>query len=577
MNNEMNNGLGPNTMPTPEQPVQSVPTAPVAPTPVVAPVAPQPVAQPVQPAAPVQPEPMPATAAPVEPAPMPAPTPVPAAPVEPVQQPVTPQPVPTPVPTPVDTPAVPPMEPPTTPPQNDVVENTPEEKPKKKSKILLIIPIIIAVLGILGFVGFKVLLNDKAVMKLEVKLLSKGANTALDALIKKAEAGDEKAVTGYKGTLTLESDYQEDGIDLSKLKNYQLNYTYVSDPVKNQMSAHATLTNQTIPVVDVQTLVDKDTAYVSLGDLLNKVIKMDASELRLDQTQDNVESLKATQTLINKTEPIIVNFIDKQEFTKSKEEKEINGNSKKYNKVSVEFNMAELEKFIYSAYVEDDEVIKALSTLSGEEEKAIKESLTTSLNNADTENGTKVTLNTYKTTFATNADEMEIIIDSDSENPTKIVIDTLKDESQYHIYVGDTELYSGTFTDETITFKDAAETMTATLTIKEDEFSGNFNYNVEGMGIQTTFESTTKDDVTNTTVNATIKYGETAYNFTLKNKLEKVSDAKIEELDTSTAVGMEELTEMDMYMLQQAYQQKLSLLLYDFMTVQYRIDNNILQ
>ena len=51
MNNEMNNGLGPNTMPTPEQSVQSVPTAPVAPTPVAAPVAPQPVAQPVQPAA----------------------------------------------------------------------------------------------------------------------------------------------------------------------------------------------------------------------------------------------------------------------------------------------------------------------------------------------------------------------------------------------------------------------------------------------------------------------------------------------------------------------------------------------
>ena len=42
MNNEMNNGLGPNTMPTPEQSVQSVPTAPVAPTPVAAPVAPQP-------------------------------------------------------------------------------------------------------------------------------------------------------------------------------------------------------------------------------------------------------------------------------------------------------------------------------------------------------------------------------------------------------------------------------------------------------------------------------------------------------------------------------------------------------
>ena len=562
MNNEMNNGLGPNTMPTPEQPVQSVPTAPVAPTPVAAPVAPQPVAQPVQPAAPV------------EPAPMPAPTPVPAAPVEPVQQPVTPQPVPTPVPTPVavDTPTAPPVEPPTTPPTNDVENNTNEEKPKKKSKILLIIPIIIAVLGILGFVGFKVLLNDKAVMKLEVKLLSKGANTAIEAMLKKAEAEDEKAVTGYKGTLTIESDYQADGIDLSKLKNYQLNYTYASDPVKNQMSAHLTLTNQTLPVADVQALVDGDTAYVTLGDLLNKVIKMDASEYHLNQSQDSVESLKATQTLINKTEPILVNFIDKQEFTKSKEEKEINGTSKKYNKVTVEFNMAELEKYIYSAYVEDDEVIKALSTLTGEEEKALKESLTTALNNVDTENGTKVTLNTYKTTFATTADEMEIII-----NDTKIVIDSLKDESQYHIYVGETELYSGTFTDDTITFKDAAGTMTASLTIKDEDFSGNFNYNIEGMGIQTTFNSTTKDDVTNTVVNATVTYGEQSFNFTITNKLEKVKNATVETLDTSTAVGMEELTEMDMYMLQQAYQQKLSLLLYDFMTVQYRIDNNILQ
>ena len=546
MNNEMNNGLGQNTVPTPQQPVQSVPTAPVPEAP-VAPVAPAPVAEPV-------------------------------VPVQPVQQPVGSQPVPTPVPTPVpqpvpvETPTVPPVEPPTTPPTNDVVNNTPEEKQKKKSKILLIIPIIIAVLGLLGFVGFKVLLNDKAVMKLEVKLLSKAANTALEAMLKKAATEDEKAIIGYKGELTIDSDYKADGIDLSKLKNYQLNYTYASDPVKNQMSAHLTLTNQTLPVADVQALVDGDTAYVSLGDLINKVIKMDASELHLDQTQDSVESLKATQTLINKTEPILVNFIDKQEFTKSKEEKEINGTTKKYNKVTVEFNMAELEKYIYSAYVEDDEVIKALSTLTEEEEKALKESLTTALNNIDTENGTKVTLNTYKTTFATTADEMEIIIDD-----TKIVIDSLKDESQYHIYVGENELYSGTFTDDTITFKDAAGTMTASLTVKDEDFSGNINYNVEGMGIQTTFNSTTKDDVTNTVVNVTVTYGEQSFNFTITNKLEKVKDAKVEEMDTSAAVGMEELTDMDMYALQNAYQQKLNLLLADFMTVQYRIDNNILQ
>ena len=546
MNNEMNNGLGQNTVPTPQQPVQSVPTAPVPEAP-VAPVAPAPVAEPV-------------------------------VPVQPVQQPVGSQPVPTPVPTPVpqpvpvETPTVPPVEPPTTPPTNDVVNNTPEEKPKKKSKILLIIPIIITVLGLLGFVGFKVLLNDKAVMKLEVKLLSKGANTALEAMLKKAATEDEKAITGYKGELTIDSDYKADGIDLSKLKNYKITYNTVTDPVKNQMSAHLTLTNQTLPVADIKALIDGDTAYVSLGDLLNKVIKMDASELHLDQTQDSVESLKATQTLINKTEPILVNFIDKQEFTKSKEEKEINGTTKKYNKVTVEFNMAELEKYIYSAYVEDDEVIKALSTLTEEEEKALKESLTTALNNIDTENGTKVTLNTYKTTFATTADEMEIIIDD-----TKIVIDSLKDESQYHIYVGENELYSGTFTDDTITFKDAAGTMTASLTVKDEDFSGNINYNVEGMGIQTTFNSTTKDDVTNTVVNVTVTYGEQSFNFTITNKLEKVKDAKVEEMDTSAAVGMEELTDMDMYALQNAYQQKLNLLLADFMTVQYRIDNNILQ
>lgn len=546
MNNEMNNGLGQNTVPTPQQPVQSVPTAPVPEAP-VAPVAPAPVAEPV-------------------------------VPVQPVQQPVGSQPVPTPVPTPVpqpvpvETPTVPPVEPPTTPPTNDVVNNTPEEKPKKKSKILLIIPIIIAVLGILGFVGFKVLLNDKAVMKLEVKLLSKSANTAIEAMLKKAEAEDEKAVTEYKGTLTIESDYQADGIDLSKLKNYQLNYTYASDPVKNQMSAHLTLTNQTLPVADVQALVDGDTAYVSLGDLLNKVIKMDASELHLDQTQDSVESLKATQTLINKTEPILVNFIDKQEFTKSKEEKEINGTTKKYNKVTVEFNMAELEKYIYSAYVEDDEVIKALSTLTEEEEKALKESLTTALNNIDTENGTKVTLNTYKTTFATTADEMEIIIDD-----TKIVIDSLKDESQYHIYVGENELYSGTFTDDTITFKDAAGTMTASLTVKDEDFNGSFNYKTDQMSFKTTFDSKTKNDTTNTNIKVSVTAGEETFNINITNKLEKVSDAKIEEMDTTTAVAMEELTDMDMYALQNAYQQKLNLLLADFMTVQYRIDNNILQ
>lgn len=554
MNNEMNNGLGPNTISTPEQPVQSVPTTPVQPV-APTPVAPTP-AEPVVPVAPV---------------------------VEPVQQPVQPQPVPTPVPTPVqqpvpvETPPVPPMEPPTTPPTNDVVNMQPEEKPKKKSKILLIIPIIIVVLGLLGFVGFKVLLNDKAVMKLEVKLLSKGANTALEAMLKKADTEEDKAVVGYKGELTIDSDYKTNGIDLSKLKNYKLSYNTVTDPVKNQMSAHLTLTNQTLPVADVQALVDGDTAYVALGDLLNKVIKMDASEYHLNANKDNTESIKAMQTLINKTEPILEKYIDQQEITKSKEERTINKNTKKYNKVSAEFNITELEKYIYEAYVKDDEVIKALSVLLNEEESKVKESLNESLKNINTEDATKVTLNTYKTTFSTSPVETEIIFDNGTESNTIIVIDTVKDSNEYHIYSGETELYNGTFTDDTITFKDTQGTMDASLTVKDEDFNGSFNYNTEEMSFKSTFDSKTKNDTTTTNVKVTITAGEETFNVTVNNKLEKVKDAKIEELDTTTAVAMEELTDMDMYMLQNAYQQKLNLLLYDFMTVQYRMDNNILQ
>ena len=568
MNNEMNNGLGPNTMPTPEQPVQSVPTAPVdSPVqPTVAPVAPTPVEP-----TPVAPQPMPTPV---------APTPVAVEPVQqPVPQPVTPQPMPVPQPVPVETPAVPPMEPPTTPPTNDVVNNgNNEETPKKKkSKLPLIIIAIIALLAILGFVGFKVLLNDKQVMKLEVKLLSKGANTALEAMLKKAEVEDNTAITGYKGELTIDSDYKSpDGLDLSKLKNYKIMYNTATDPVKNQMSARVTLVNQTMSLADVKALVDGDYAYLSLGDMFAKVIKTDASELHLNTNKNNVENIKAAQTLIKKTEPILVNYIDKQEITKSKEERTINGKTKKYNKVSAEFNLTELEKTVITEYLKDDEAIKALSVIAGQDEKELKETLQQSLETESTDTEDIVTLNTYKTTFSTTAEEMEIIF-GNTENATRVIIDNLKDKSEYHIFNGETEMYNGTFTDDTITVKDTQGMIDLSLTVKEEDFKGSFNINTEATTMKATFTSTTKDKTTDTVVKMSMTMGEDKFNVTINNKLEKLDKAEIETLDTTNAVPMEQLTETDMQLFQMAYQQKLNLLLADFMTVQYRMQNNILQ
>lgn len=568
MNNEMNNGLGPNTMPTPEQPVQSVPTAPVdSPVqPTVAPVAPTPV------------EPTPVASQPM-PTPV-APTPVAVEPVQqPVPQPVTPQEVPVPQPVPVETPAVPPMEPPTTPPTNDVVNNgNNEETPKKKkSKLPLIIIAIIALLAILGFVGFKVLLNDKQVMKLEVKLLSKGANTALEAMLKKAEVEDNTAITGYKGELTIDSDYKSpDGLDLSKLKNYKIMYNTATDPVKNQMSARVTLVNQTMSLADVKALVDGDYAYLSLGDMFAKVIKTDASELHLNSNKNSVENIKAAQTLIKKTEPILVNYIDKQEVTKSKEERTINGKTKKYNKVSVEFNLTELEKTVITEYLKDDEAIKALSVIAGQDEKELKETLQKSLEAENTETEDVVTLNTYKTTFSTTAEEMEIIF-GNTENATRVIIDNLKDKSEYHIFNGESEMYNGTFTDDTITLKDTQGMIDLSLTVKEEDFKGSLNINTEATTMKATFTSTTKDKTTDTVVKMSMTMGEDKFNVTINNKLEKLDKAEIETLDTTNAVPMEQLTETDMQLFQMAYQQKLNLLLADFMTVQYRMQNNILQ
>lgn len=171
---------------------------------------------------------------------------------------------------------------------------------------------------------------------------------------------------------------------------------------------------------------------------------------------------------------------------------------------------------------------------------------------------------------------MEIIF-GNTENATRVIIDNLKDKSEYHIFNGEAEMYNGTFTDDTITLKDTQGMIDLSLTVKEEDFKGSFNINTEATTMKATFTSTTKDKTTDTVVKMSMTMGEDKFNITVNNKLEKLDKAEIETLDTTNAVPMEQLTETDMQLFQMAYQQKLNLLLADFMTVQYRMQNNILQ
>ena len=133
-----------------------------------------------------------------------------------------------------------------------------EPKPKKKAPIILII--IIAILLILGtvfcFYNFY-LLNGERIIDNNVKKIFAIINEYADNIDKNTLKYDiDKDVIGVEGSFKVSSDFKNDDIDLTKLKNYSFNYNGVIDDNNNKISSGISLTKNNDSILSIDGYID---------------------------------------------------------------------------------------------------------------------------------------------------------------------------------------------------------------------------------------------------------------------------------------------------------------------------------
>lgn len=455
-------------------------------------------------------------------------------------------------------------------PAPDNTQSSESDQIKKPNQMGIIIGAVAAIVAI-GFIGLFLLprffMTGKKVVDKEVTYLFSQARQELKENKKNIIQYDlDKDSLGIEGTLSIESDYKADGIDLSKLKNYQLEYSGTIDKKKNEASATVGLVNKDKKMIDIDAYIEGKEAYLALNDLYNKTIKTklekEIKELDLS-TNQNLEDI---DKLLEKTEIIVKDTIKDKDIKKTKETKEFNGKKEKYTKVEYTVKNQEFTKEIIEAYQKDDEIIKILANLTQKTEKDVKKMLEDAIDDLkDTNNDTTTTFNIYLKGLIGKAQAFELIDDND-------ILEVVKDNNVYkYSYKSNSkEVFNGEYNqkEKVFTMK-SKEGLSLKAILDPTATKIDLNYEIGSQSLK--INAIINNKVSNSTQDndTTIKFEYNAsgekITATIYNKMKLEKNKKADQIDTNNTVDMDSITEEEMENIELKLYEKLNQLINDIM------------
>ena len=443
------------------------------------------------------------------------------------------------------------------------------EKTRGIGGIGVIIPIILfAVLAVGGYFGYMIFFNNKTIVEAELQTLLKAADMGIDAALRNtATINSSNDVVGFNGTLVIDSNYNVEGVDLTKLKNYKINYEGASNAKANLSSFHGTLTNQNGTIAEIKTLTKDDYAYLYLGDIYNKIIKVDANTSFVNANIDRTEQLKAAKIVINKTQPLLTNFVDESKIKESTVKKKIKESKKKYKKITYSFTYSEISKYIAKEYLEDESIIQALTVLLEKDEAGVKKELQEVIN-SNTISNEKIILNAYKRPFSTKTEAVEISVKTNSyvETTSKYLFIFNKDKVDFSTKVDDEIVYTGSISTTEFIMNDTNGILSIELKYGENDISGSYNVTIQDQTLSFNFSSKNEDDKILST--AQLIYNGMEISF--KNELNILKDAKVDEFDTTYAITADQIPYEEQQYMSEQILNKMNMITNDLVTVQYR-------
>ena len=424
----------------------------------------------------------------------------------------------------------------------------PVQPPKKKAPVGLIIGIVAGVLVlfvVLFLLMLRMFASPKDIVNTGVSTLFKEARVALKATEKNLLKYDfDKDSLGLTGDLTIESNYKTAEMDLSKLKDYKLNYSAVISKKSNEASAGVTLTKSGKEYLKADGYVEGKTAYFSFGEMFSNTLKTKIDKEVKDLDLSTNDNIKDIDRLLEKTEKIVLKSIDKSDIKQTKEEKDFYGKKATYKKIEYTIKQNELSKNIYEAYLSDDEILEILANISQKDKSDIKKELKDELDalSRSTYESTEV-VNIYLSGLMNNAVAYELV----SGKSTLLIV---KNKGNYIIKIlsNEKEIMTGEYDAKTKTLNLSSElglTIKATFNPEETVVDINYAEGKNKASLNAVINNKVKSNMQENNITLKIGYsdGYDDIDATIKSNMKLEKNKKVNSLPTSSAIDVEQLSD----------------------------------
>lgn len=449
-------------------------------------------------------------------------------------------------------------------------------KKKGNKKPFIISGILVILLAVGLYFGYKMYFNPKNIFKKSIDNGYKEIENFIDELSSNAKLDNKniKAINlkqdlsvNLKVNDMLSSDENVQSIisEINKMK-LEMEVGYDLSNIKTAMTLGALYDNKSL--INLGAYVNESSMYIELKDLFDKYIEipmedtykeyLNNSNIKFDE-DDLKYVLKASKDAFKDN-------LDSKTVKTSKKTIKINGKKLSTTKVSYglsEKSANELAKNILEKLVKDDKFLKALASISDQDKNDLKDSFEEAIEeikenlNNDLETKEEVFINFYVTGVTKKVVGYELMVkDQDTKEEVVISYYNKDDNGELNFSSGKEKLLNASFSNNNLKMTIYADEDEINLNVdkkvKDKTTTYDYKLKVEEISIEGSIIETIKKEDKNGNVEAEdevsvkmITTGIELFNLTLKGNSEVEYKDKIELPDVSNSIKYTELTEAD--------------------------------
>ena len=323
-------------------------------------------------------------------------------------------------------------------------------KRKKFRKIIIIVIVVLAlIIGGLYFYKEKVLLDKKKIIKTSISeifnVLDKSYDEFNNSIIP-FDANEESI--GIDATFGVSSNYKDNEVDLTKLKDYKIKYNGAFDLKNNKLSSSLYLNKNDFSLLTVNSFINTKFGTVESRQLSYYAYNFTTSKEVKDLKINNKDNKSDIKKILSRVREIVLSRVNERDIAKDSYEETINGTKNTYTRFTYTLNVNNLVNDVLKNFVQDTSVLSTLSKVSSTDEETVKNVLQGIIdsNKGEETYNYEIYVDSLFGTFK----QMKIYNISNARNYIRIY--KVDDSYQFENINGSDTVYSGKYTNNKLTF-----------------------------------------------------------------------------------------------------------------------------